>query len=135
MNIEEPIASNRRIVTCNGYCEEVEAPVEKDVLSDPILISNRDAQIRHDLESELQWDPRIDDRKIGVIVHRGIVSLTGEVSSVQPIVSSGEVTLRGRVTWRFQKDVAGRLIAELSGVRHVANLIEVKSLLPHRGPL
>jgi osmotically-inducible protein OsmY len=186
MKIDEPVARNHRIVTCDGYCEEIEeAPVHKQLLPDSIL--SRDVQIRHDLESELQWDPRIDDRKIGVIVHRGIATLTGEVSSysgrcaiediarrvagvqaianevqvklpwwgersdvdiaeaasnvlrwsvttrwssVQPIVSCGGVTLRGRVAWKFQKEAAGRLIAELSGVRHVANLIEVKSLLP-----
>jgi osmotically-inducible protein OsmY len=39
-----------------------------------------DADIRRDVESELQWDPSIDDKKIGVIVNNGVVTLTGEVS-------------------------------------------------------
>jgi osmotically-inducible protein OsmY len=185
MSTHRPIVSNLRIVTCDGYCEEIETPVPKQTL--PEAISNRDTNIRHDLESELQWDPRIDDRKIGVVVHHGIVTLTGEISSysgrctveeiargieggqaianellvnlpvwgvrsdvdiaeaashmlrwnvmtrwssIQPIVSGGEVTLRGQVAWKFQKEAAGRLVAELAGVRQVANLIKVKSILP-----
>jgi osmotically-inducible protein OsmY len=187
MTTHQPVASNIRIVSCDGYCEEIETPTPKSAL--PEVISNRDAKIRHDLESELQWDPRIDDRKIGVVVHHGIVTLTGEISSysgryaveeiarriegvqaianevlvnlpawgvrsdvdiaeaarymlcwnvatrwasIQPIVSGGDVTLRGQVTWKFQREAAGKLVAELAGVRNVANLIEVKLLMPHR---
>jgi osmotically-inducible protein OsmY len=189
MSTHQPIVSNVRVVTCDGYCEEIEIRVPQTPLPD--AISNRDAKIRHDLESELQWDPRIDDRKIGVVVHRGIVTLTGEISSysgrcavaeiarriegvqaianevlvnlpewgvrsdvdiaeavsnmlrwnvltrwpsIQPIVSGGEVTLQGQVAWKFQKEAAGRLVAELAGVRHVANLIEVKSILARGSP-
>ncbi len=36
-----------------------------------------DTDIRRDVEAELQWDPSIDDRKIGVIVSDGIVTLNG----------------------------------------------------------
>lgn len=186
MSTHQTIVSNVRVVTCDGYCEEIEPAVPKQTL--PETSSNRDAKIRHDVESELQWDPRIDDRKIGVVVHRGIVTLTGEISSysgrcavediarriegvhaiandvfvnlpgwgvrsdmdiaeaasnmlrwnvvtrwssIQPIVSGGEVTLQGQVPWKFQKEAAGRLMAELTGVRQVANLIEVRSILPH----
>ncbi len=186
MNTGQPIPSNVRVVTCDGYCEEIEIPMPKHAL--PEAIANRDAQIRHDLESELQWDPRIDDRKIGVVVHHGVVLLTGEISSysgrcaiediarrikgvqaiandilvnlntcgvrsdvdiaeaasavlrgnfmtrwaknIQPVVSGGEVMLQGQVGWRFQKRAAGALIAQLAGVRHVTNLIEVKFFLP-----
>jgi osmotically-inducible protein OsmY len=39
-----------------------------------------DTEIRRDVETELQWDPSVDDKKIGVIVSDGIVTLTGEVS-------------------------------------------------------
>ena len=38
-----------------------------------------DADIRRDVELELQWDPGVDDKKIGVIVNNGVVTLTGEV--------------------------------------------------------
>src|SRR5208283_1006797 len=39
-----------------------------------------DSEIRSDVETELQWDPSVDDKKIGVIVSNGVVTLTGEVS-------------------------------------------------------
>lgn len=67
-----------------------------------------DADIRRDVEAELRWDPSIDDRKIGVIVHDGVVTLTGEVSHYS-----------GR--W-VAEDIAKRV----SGVRAIANEIQVK---------
>ncbi len=72
-----------------------------------------DTDIRRDVEAELQWDPSIDDRKIGVIVSDGIVTLTGEVTH-----------LTGR--WAAE-DIAKRV----SGVRAIANEVEVK--LPSTG--
>src|SRR5579862_6677866 len=67
-----------------------------------------DAEIRRNVESELQWDPRVDDKRIGVSVTNGSVTLTGDVP-----------------------DYSGRWIAEdiakrISGVRAIANDIEVK---------
>ncbi len=67
-----------------------------------------DADIRRDVESELQWDPSIDDKKIGVIVHNGVVTLTGEVSH-----------FAGK--WAAE-DSAKRV----SGVRAIANELQVK---------
>jgi len=40
-----------------------------------------DAQLRHDVEAELDWDARVDSRQIGVAVKDGVVSLTGQVGS------------------------------------------------------
>jgi len=67
-----------------------------------------DADIRRDVETELRWDPSIDDRSIGVIVHDGVVTLTGEVSHYS-------------ARW-VAEDVAKRV----SGVRAIANEIQVK---------
>ena len=39
-----------------------------------------DTEIRRDVQTELEWDPSVDDRKIGVIVGDGVVTLTGEVA-------------------------------------------------------
>ena len=66
-----------------------------------------DAQIRDDVETELRWDPSVDGT-IGVIVHDGVVTLTGEA-----------------------KHYAGRWAAEdatkrVKGVRAIANEIQVK---------
>jgi osmotically-inducible protein OsmY len=67
-----------------------------------------DADIRRDVETELQWDPSIDDRKIGVIVNDGVLTLTGEVNHY-----AGKWTA---------EDIAKRV----SGVRAIANDIQVQ---------
>ena len=67
-----------------------------------------DADIRRDVESELQWDPSVDERKIGVIVNNGVVTLTGEVGH-----------FAGK--WAAE-DIAKRV----SGVRAIANDIQVE---------
>lgn len=67
-----------------------------------------DADIRSDVEAELKWDPSIDDKKIGVIVNNGVVTLTGEVGS-----------FGGK--WSAE-DIAKRV----SGVRAIANDVQVK---------
>jgi osmotically-inducible protein OsmY len=40
-----------------------------------------DAQLQQDVMTELQWDPALHAAEIGVQVHDGAVTLTGEVSS------------------------------------------------------
>jgi osmotically-inducible protein OsmY len=67
-----------------------------------------DKEIRSDVESELQWDPSIDDRRIGVAVSNGVVTLTGDVSHYS-----------GR--W-----VAEDIVKRVSGVRAIANDLQVK---------
>lgn len=67
-----------------------------------------DADIRRDVESELQWDPSIDEKKIGVIVNEGVVTLTGEVSHLAGKWAAEDITKR------------------VSGVRAIANDIQVK---------
>lgn len=67
-----------------------------------------DTEIRRDVEVELKWDPSIDDRRIGVIVSNGVVTLTGEV----PHYSS---------KWAAE-DGAKRV----GGVRAIANELQVR---------
>ena len=40
-----------------------------------------DSQIKLDVQDELDWEPSIDETKIGVAVDGGVVTLSGEVSS------------------------------------------------------
>jgi osmotically-inducible protein OsmY len=40
-----------------------------------------DLELRHDVERELEWDPSVDARNIGVMAKNGVVTLTGSVSS------------------------------------------------------
>jgi osmotically-inducible protein OsmY len=70
-----------------------------------------DSELRHTIERELEWDPRVPDRRIGVAVLDGIVTLTGGVSSYS------------------QKWYAERAAERVKGVRGIVNKIEVKS--PH----
>ena len=72
-----------------------------------------DAEIRRNIESELQWDPGLDERGIGVSVNNGVVTLTGEVASCDDRWTAEEIA------------------ACVSGVRGVANEIEVKVLRPY----
>jgi osmotically-inducible protein OsmY len=67
-----------------------------------------DSELRREVERELEWEPSVDERRIGVAVVDGIVSLTGEVGSF------GE-------KWR-----AERAVERVAGVRGIANELEVK---------
>jgi osmotically-inducible protein OsmY len=67
-----------------------------------------DRRIQKDVEDELAWDPSIDEAGIGVAVDNGIVSLSGKV------VTFGERYRAERATLR------------VSGVRGVANDLDVQ---------
>ncbi len=66
-----------------------------------------DAEIRRDVEAELQWDPSVDNKKIAVIVNGGVVTLTGETSHFDGKWAAEDITKR------------------VSGVRAIANEIQV----------
>jgi osmotically-inducible protein OsmY len=70
-----------------------------------------DSDLRRDVERELEWEPSVDERRIGVAVVDGIVTLTGEVSSYSE-------------KWR-----AERAVERVAGVRGIANEVDVKSTL------
>jgi osmotically-inducible protein OsmY len=40
-----------------------------------------DSQVKADVLAELEWDPDVDETEVGVQVHDGIVTLTGNVSA------------------------------------------------------
>ncbi|MFO0416092.1 MAG: BON domain-containing protein [Pseudomonadota bacterium] len=67
-----------------------------------------DKQLQKDVMDDLTWDPSIDASKIGVSVVNGVVTLTGAVPSY------------------FQKQNTERIVKRVSGVRAVANDIEVR---------
>jgi osmotically-inducible protein OsmY len=68
-----------------------------------------DSVLRADVERELEWEPSVDEQRIGVSVLDGVVTLTGEVSSY------GE-------RWN-----AERAVERVSGVRGIVNELKVKS--------
>jgi osmotically-inducible protein OsmY len=67
-----------------------------------------DVELREDIERELDWEPSIDSRHIGVAAADGVVTLTGHVSSYA------------------QKWQAERAAERVRGVRGIVNEIEVK---------
>jgi len=67
-----------------------------------------DSDIKHDVESELKWDPDIDASDIGVAVKNGVVTLSGFVRSYG------------------QKYAAEKATKRVKGVLGVANDIEVR---------
>jgi osmotically-inducible protein OsmY len=75
-----------------------------------------DSELRRDVERELEWDPSIDARNIGVAAKNGVVTLTGYVSSYAD-------------KWR-----AERIAKRVSGVTALANEIEVKLSTERTGP-
>jgi osmotically-inducible protein OsmY len=66
-----------------------------------------DEQLRQGVEAELDFEPSIDARKIGVAVLDGVVTLTGQVSSFT------------------EKWEAERVVERVAGVRGIANEIQV----------
>jgi osmotically-inducible protein OsmY len=67
-----------------------------------------DQELRKDVVEELEWEPSVDARKIGVAVEDGIVTLTGEVPSFA------------------EKWNAERAAERVEGVRGIVNKIDVK---------
>jgi osmotically-inducible protein OsmY len=67
-----------------------------------------DSELKRDVERELEWDPSIDARRIGVTVVDDVVTLTGEVSTYAE-------------KWR-----AERAVERVAGVRAIANELVVK---------
>src|SRR5207302_32292 len=67
-----------------------------------------DSELRRDVERELEWDPSIDARNIGVAAKNGVVTLTGYVNSYS------------------DKWSAERTAKRVAGVTALANDIEVK---------
>jgi osmotically-inducible protein OsmY len=70
--------------------------------------SKTDARIHHDVIEELAWDPHVDETEVGVEVDRGVVTLTGTVTSWAKRAAA--------------QDAARRVV----GVLDVANNIQVK---------
>lgn len=73
-----------------------------------------DLTIKQDVEAELQWEPSVNAAAIGVAVKDGIVTLTG------------------RVPTYMEKRAAARAAARVTGVKAVANELEVGLLPAHQ---
>lgn len=61
-----------------------------------------DAQLKSDVNAELNWDPSIDETGVGVAVKNGVVTLSGEVNTY------------------LQKHAVERAVRRVAGVRGIA---------------
>src|SRR3984957_4620045 len=68
-----------------------------------------DNEFRRDVELALEWEPSVDERRIGVSVIDGIVTLTGEVGSYA------------------EKWKAERTVERVVGVKGLANELEIRT--------
>lgn len=75
---------------------------------------SNDMQLRHDVQAELDWDPRFDSRQIGVAVKNGVVALSGHVNSFA------------------ERRAAEQAAQSVAGVQAVANDIAVELPLDTR---
>ncbi|MFO0827070.1 MAG: BON domain-containing protein [Phycisphaerales bacterium] len=71
-----------------------------------------DAEIKDDVLHELAWDPRVDETEIGVQVKRGVVTLTGTVSSYVKRIAAAEAGHRVKGVL----DIANDVIVKIPGV-------------------
>ena len=75
--------------------------------------SKTDQQLKQDIEEELRWDPKVNAAQIGVAVDKGAVSLLGTVDTYAEKWAAEDATKR------------------VSGVRTVAEDLDVKLLADH----
>jgi osmotically-inducible protein OsmY len=57
-------------------------------------IKKTDTQIHHDVLEELKWDSRVDETEVGVEVDKGVVTLTGTVTSWAKRMAAEEAARR-----------------------------------------
>ena len=74
----------------------------------PSSAERTDADIALEASRELAWEALVPTDRIEVTVSRGVV------------------TLRGEVSWEYEKRAAERAVRRLSGVRDVVNMIKVR---------
>lgn len=73
-----------------------------------------DAQLKADVTDELRWDPAINATHIGVLVDKGIVTLTGHLDSFA------------------EKHAVDHAVRRVAGVRGIAMELDVKLASSHR---
>jgi osmotically-inducible protein OsmY len=82
--------------------------------------------VADDIEVVLPAAIERKDSEIAAEIAHERQSSAGIPDSVNAEVRDGQVTLRGYVSWSYQRDEAARAVRHLAGVRSVSNLIEVE---------
>jgi osmotically-inducible protein OsmY len=99
-----------------------------------VLEHDSDYKTREAVEAELGWTPQLDEAQIGVAVHHGIVTLSGEVSSFAQKVAAGKAALRTRGVTAIANDVTVRYNPEMYSDAQLAAdaklALQLNSLIP-----
>jgi osmotically-inducible protein OsmY len=90
-----------RVIGVKAIAEEIEVKPSRS-------FSRSDTEIAHAVTTALLWDVEVPD------------------DTVKATVEDGRITLTGSVEWKFQKDAAEHAVRNLSGVKGVRNLLQVK---------
>lgn len=100
-----------------------------------LLQHDSDYKTREAVEAELRWTPQLSDAAdIGVAVHDGIVTLSGEVSSYAQKLAAGKAALRTKGVTAIANDVSVRYTAEMYSDAHLAgdakDALRLNTLVP-----
>ena len=75
------------------------------------MSNQKDINLKHNVEAELEWDPEIDARKIGVAAEGGVVTLTGHVRSYAEKWSAEGITKRVHDVQGLANEIEVQLVA------------------------
>ncbi len=87
--------------------------------------TQHDHDVQEAVENELLWASDIDATRIGVSVHGGVVTLTGQVSSHSEKVAAAAATLRTRSVGTLANDIAVRFPGECPTDAEIASAARV----------
>ena len=95
-----------------------------------------DTQIQQDVLGELEWDTRVEPTDVGVTVHRGIVTLTGTVSSFAKKLAAASAAHRVHGVLDVANDLrvkvaAGATDSDSDIAAAVRHALEWNVLVPH----
>ncbi|MCG8469423.1 MAG: BON domain-containing protein [Gemmatimonadetes bacterium] len=85
----------------------------------------RDADIKRDVLSELDWDPQVDFANVGITVSDGVVTLSGQVTSYVGKRAAERATQRVLGVTAIAEDLR-RAASSASGVARVHDRITVR---------
>ena len=124
------VAAHEGVVTLRGY---VRTFGEKQVAERVALRVFGVQAVANDLDVRLptsfeRTDTDIAQAAVSALMWNTLVP----ADLVSVTVSDGWVTLKGNVTWQYQRDAAGRCVRDLFGVKGVINSLVVE---PHVKPI
>lgn len=73
------------------------------------MTKESDSQIQNDVMNELRWEPRVSHEEIGVAVHNGVVTLSGNVPNYAEKKASEQAAMRVRGVKGIAEDINVRI--------------------------